>query len=732
MNIFFLLVFQLVLVGCSESSNDKDDKKTLAEEMLESLGPASKYYVPGESYNPKASVVILGLQGGPEDYLLREGSLPQFFELYPYFSVVHVHQSQTLPMNTEKDGLDARLLSGGEYISIETARRANLKSAAIVHKVAQHFKDQEKTVYVVGHSYGSFLLPHALTHYENNYDKVLITAGRIDMPEEVVVAYRDVCGGGFDRDTQKFIPNDCERGSRGISEAQKNSFLSGVRMLGVVAEKKYSELLKDKNLSNVMYVYGTQDQATGSLNTSEINFLKSKNVPIVAMDTGHALDGYDSLPDTKTLKGFSEESKAEVFYFLQSPLPSSYMLLNLPGDNTLNIYRGSVNDSEDDKFDIGIVFEGHNQKQISYKMNELFGNGPYSLFGTDVFQKNKSKIRVYYGQIAQSSDSSSYPTTVNASFYTKYFTKLVQVFPDVVSEASLDFQLSSLLQEESVSKSDLKIKHYMSVVDKKTYESKNALTAQEQTHQTTIDGNIARFTDFFTHANNSSKNFDLKIYVSSGIETSYTDRKKKIIFLASGEFFNGMPSVGLHPHLFAMMGAHEIGHMVGNLSDEHYDYEVQTEPQSKSELYPATDQASRKFRNNCFSGYELAGAKTTTVSLVNLLNLATDEVSYYRLEDFDFNFDLIDINNPWTHPSKVPISAGVNDDGHDVVNQLNGENIDNYDGLIYPGCRGLKSFRGTKNSIMRKYDRIKPSEWQDKSWGPINSFYLNQALESYQ
>ena len=730
--ILILLVVQFVAIACSSDSGNNSSVRDPAKEMLDSLGPTGKYYVLGKDYSPEAPIVVLGLQGGPVDYLLREGEVPQFVELYPYFTLVHVHQSQTLPANTEADGLDARLLSGNELISTEKARRANLKSAAIIHKVARYFKNREKTVYVIGHSYGSFLLPHALHHYGNNFDKVLITAGRIDMPEEAVSAFRDVCGGGFDRDTQKFIPNDCERESAGLAEAVKNSFLSGVRLLGTLGENRYSELLADRDLSNVMYVHGTKDEATGSLNDSEINFLKSKKVPVVAMDAGHGLAGYNALPDTKTLEGFSEESKAQVFYFLQSPLPSSYPLLDFPPENTLNLYHGSEDDPAADKFDIGIVFEGHDQKQVSYKMNELFGDGPYSLFRTDVFKNNKSKFRIYYGQVDQSPDTSTYPTSVSSNFYQTYFAKLVQALPETVSEASLDFRINPLLEKENVSRGDLKVYHYMSVVDKKHYDDKNTLTSQEQTRQTTINGNIARFRDFFDHANNAGKAFDLKIYVSSGVEKSYTDYGEKIIYMGSGEFYKGMPSVGIHPHFFATAGVHEIGHAVANLSDEHRDYEVETVPSSKSELYPATDSGSLKFRNNCFSGYALAGAKTSGTTLVNILNLAADEVSYYTSEDFDFDLNLVDIVNPWTHPSKVPFNAGVDGNGHDVVNVWDGEAIGNYHGRIYPGCGGLKSFRGTKNSIMRNYRGIVPSEWPDRGWGPINSFYLRKALEDYQ
>ena len=692
--------------------------------MLDSLGPATKYYEVAEGYSLDTPVVLLVIQGGPTDSLFEEDEAPQFINFYPYFTVVHVHQAQTLPINTESDRLDARLLSGDSIISLDKAKQANLKSAAIIYKVTQHFKQQEKTVFIVSHSFGSFLLPYTLINYGNNFDKAVIMAGRIDMPEEVVEAFINDCAGGFDEETQMFRPNDCD--SLNFSETLWNSRRSVGRLSGSLGQNRYSELLKDKDLSNIMYVYGTKDEASGSLNTSEVNFLKSKNVPVVAFEEGHDLGELDTfLPGTKTIKSFSEDPKAKVLHFLHKPLPSSYALISDPQDNTLNLYYGSENDSASDKFDIGIVFEGHSREQISYKMNALFGNGSYSLFKTNVFKNNKSKFRIYYGKIAQSSSASTYPT-VSSYLLSEYFKKTIQFFYQFTSEAHFDILLASFLQTNGISKSDFKTDHYMSIVDKNSYDAKNTLAEQERTHQTTIGNNIARFTSFFNHANNVGKTLDLKIYISPGLERSYTDRAAGIIYLSAGDFINGIPSIGLHPDGFAAMGVREIGRFVGDLAEENRDYEIASEPQVKSDLYPSTTQNSQKFRNNCFSGYQLSGAKTSDVTLLKILNLADGGTSYYTDDDFIFNFDLVSINNPWTHPSKAPIHVGSN-----VVNELARKTISDYDGRIFPGCDGLKSFRGTKNSIMRNQYKFLPSQW-GKSWGPINSFYLKHALDSYE
>ena len=723
---FFLLV-QLILVGCSKSSNKKKFVVKSPQEMLESLGPATKYYRVAEGYDGDSSVVLLVVQGGPTDYLFKKGEPLPFITYYPYFTVVHVHQAQTLPAKTEKDSLDAQLLSGKSIISLTKARQANLKSAAILHKVAQYFKDQEKTVLVVSHSFGSWLVPHTFVHYGNNFDKVVITAGRIDMPKEAVEAFINGCAGGFDEDdTQKFIPTDCD--TVPFKDSVLKSRKSVGRLSGTLGENRYSDLLKDSDLSNVMYVYGLRDVNTGSLNPSEIKFLASKNVPVVALDEGHDLGDLDTyLPSTKTLKSLSEDSKASVLHFLQKPLSSTYKLVSFPANNILNLYYGSVDDSDDDKFDIGIVFEGHTRDQISYKMNSLFGDGPYSLFETKVFKDNKSKFRIYYGQIAQSASLSTYPKVSNY-LLSEYFKKIVQTFTRFTSEAHLDILLEPFFTKNGVSKGDFKTYYYMSIDDKKVYDSKQTLVDPELTHLVNIDANIERFENFFYNSNKSSTDFDLKIYVSSGLGKSYIYTQGKIIYLSSNDFIKGgIPSIGLHPDVFAVAGVREIGRFVGNLAEENREYEVTSKPQNKSDLYPATDSNSRKFRNNCFSGYPLTGAKASDVKLTKILNLADGGTSYYTAEDFTFDFNLVNINNPWTHGSKVLLHQGG-----DFVEELEGKRIADYDGRIFPGCDGFKSFRGTEKSIVRNPYRILPSDWAEKGWGPINSFYIENALGAYQ
>ena len=60
-------------------------------------------------------------------------------------------------------------------------------SVEILHRTIKRFRDQDKHVVVIGHSYGAFLMARYLAHPgPDAAHRYLIIAGRLDMPEEVV------------------------------------------------------------------------------------------------------------------------------------------------------------------------------------------------------------------------------------------------------------------------------------------------------------------------------------------------------------------------------------------------------------------------------------------------------------------------------------------------------------------------------------------------------------------
>ena len=449
--LFFVLA--LTLGGCSEGDLETDQatpgggspegkpavaklfSSQDAQEMLASLGPATNYYQVREGYGLGGEIVFLASQGGPLDNLGTN-----YFPFHnQFFNMISVHQAQTLPAG-EGDGLDGSLLDGSKLITNKTAQKAALKSAAMLHKVVEYFKDQGKTVYIQSHSFGSFILPYTLAHYRNNFDKIIVTAGRVTMPSEVYNAFGRDYSGFFSEDNGviSFRPITLDE----VKEYFRDTFSdlseeeidirvmiarAGGRLQAAVGGIDYTKALDHLDLENLLYIYGTRDTAVGVLSEDEVSFLKSHNAQVIALEgVGHEvkdLKAFDDPPTVKTLTGTSFNSK--LLNFLTSPLPSTYDLLNMPASDDMAYYLGGPDEDgdTDTKFDIGIVFENHSKKQVSYKLNALFGDGPFSLFKTNVFKGHEEKFRILFGRISQSEDTNEYPignTTSTSSEIAKY------------------------------------------------------------------------------------------------------------------------------------------------------------------------------------------------------------------------------------------------------------------------------------------------------------------------
>jgi hypothetical protein len=247
--------------------------------------------------NPKSNKVIINAQGGP---ILKLNNL-ELKIILGYetginpddFFVVNVHQCQTL--KTE--------FYTKNEINFEEAKKCDEKTVSTLAEVVKYFKDQGKTVNVLGISFGAFVVEDLLADYNNIADKYIIEVGRLDMPKEVWEKFATGSYVGFEYDENgkvRIIPFDAKKAGMGGggSIGDKNT----MRIAAGLGYKRFTELLKDKKLDNVFYAYGETDEQVGKLNEKEIEFLKSKNVKLYNIKGDHS----------KTIDTFSKDFLKEV------------------------------------------------------------------------------------------------------------------------------------------------------------------------------------------------------------------------------------------------------------------------------------------------------------------------------------------------------------------------------------------------------------------------------------
>ena len=249
--------------------------------------------------NSHAKTVLINAQGGPMTsldnfefaYLLYQS---KFDRKKDSILCVNVHQYQTLRTKEFETNL----------ISFEDAKKYDAESTKILAETVNYFKERGNNVIVLGISFGAFVVEDLLATYPAIADKYIIVVGRLDMPDEVWKEFSKGNYVGFKYRKGKprivkFTADEAGMGG-GNSIGDKNTSI----LAAGLGYKRFTELLKDKDLSKVDYFYGTKDDQVGRLSEDEISFLKSKGVNPILFDKDHS----------GTIDGFSELYLRDLFY----------------------------------------------------------------------------------------------------------------------------------------------------------------------------------------------------------------------------------------------------------------------------------------------------------------------------------------------------------------------------------------------------------------------------------
>ncbi len=226
--------------------------------------------------NPDSETVVVVVQGGPAIELFsvthEVAEVLHMIDLTET-QLVTVHQVQTL---------DPERFTTAD-LTFEQTQAATVDTITHLSDVIYHFLANKK-VYVVGISYGAFVVQELLATQGNVADGYLISVGRVDMPEEVWRVFSRGEAAGFVDGTEIVEFSIDEAGMDAETPAGDRNM---ARLAASLGRHRYSERLATTPLTNVVYVYGSADQQVGRLTEPEIAFLKAQGAEVIGYTGGH-------------------------------------------------------------------------------------------------------------------------------------------------------------------------------------------------------------------------------------------------------------------------------------------------------------------------------------------------------------------------------------------------------------------------------------------------------------
>ncbi|AXT52607.1 hypothetical protein D1818_17855 [Aquimarina sp. BL5] len=271
------LILSILFISCGS-----DDIIVIDEPIEISQEIKDLIYFKGEE---DASTVLINVQSGPDNKLSTD-EVDEIFQSFDTTDLlaVNVHQAQTL---------DPSLLEGGD-ITFDEAINYNAESVEMLYKVVKYFKDQGRTVYVLGISFGAFVTQELIAKKGIDVaDNYLLMVGRLDIDDIIWQALSEGRLTYFENGITPIVEQEV---STDVTVRNLDKITAGLGM------NRYTELLNPfEDLSNITYIYGETDQAVGRLTNPEIEFLQSKNVNIITGSGNH-----DETIDDFVVQGFEE------------------------------------------------------------------------------------------------------------------------------------------------------------------------------------------------------------------------------------------------------------------------------------------------------------------------------------------------------------------------------------------------------------------------------------------
>jgi len=275
-----VIVLSFSFSACKKKEKKADDKETPDSTFSISKEIKDLIYFKGEE---SCNTVIVNAQGGP----MTELATTEFDEILKNVNTkdllcVNVHQAQTQNPSTFTTS----------EISFAEAKEFDSVTVENIYKVAKYFKDNNKTVYVLGISFGAFVTQELIAKKGIDVaDKYLIMVGRLDINDVFWQGFSQGKGGYFENGVTPKLSDQTD-----ITDKNMCKLAAGLGF------NRYTQVLnKYSDLSKVTYIYGKTDDAVGKLTDAEIHFLQSKNVKVISGPGTHS-----QTIDNFIVKGFEE------------------------------------------------------------------------------------------------------------------------------------------------------------------------------------------------------------------------------------------------------------------------------------------------------------------------------------------------------------------------------------------------------------------------------------------
>ncbi|MCY4562088.1 MAG: hypothetical protein OXC03_07285 [Flavobacteriaceae bacterium] len=211
---------------------------------------------------------------------------------YPYFVddlIVYPFQSQHLNPYIHRES----------ELTFEQAKIESALSAEIIKKVIDHFNTMEKTIYLIGHSYGAFLVNEILSKYGSIARKSISLNGRLDMDQVVVDGFSEGIVWLFDENGQN--PYEAKVPEEYASEIKLISNLS--KLNAGLGFNRYTEKLAEVDLSDAIFLFSEYDMNVGDFTPEAIKLLKETNPAehLIILENGTHETIFADLRETKKL-----------------------------------------------------------------------------------------------------------------------------------------------------------------------------------------------------------------------------------------------------------------------------------------------------------------------------------------------------------------------------------------------------------------------------------------------